>query len=93
VKLLLDAGAPAVGNDLERDLVQAAVFTRYPGGNPKVVEMLVAAGADPNPLMEKGKPQRLSDVIAEACSQQGCSTPLAGTVAAVEKAAKITIKH
>jgi ankyrin repeat protein len=93
VKLLLDAKAPVAVAENERNLVIAAVFTRYPGGNPNVVEMLATAGADPNPLMEKDKPQRLSDAIEISCAQQGCSTPFARTVAAIEKAAKITIKR
>jgi ankyrin repeat protein len=93
VKLLLDAGALGADNAQQNGLLQNAVFTRNPGGSPKVVEMLVAAGADPNPLVEPGKHQRLSDVIEAACTQQGCSTPFARTIAAVEKAAKVVIKR
>lgn len=93
VKLLLDAGALGSDNATQNGLLHKAVFTRNPGGNPKVVEMLVAAGADPNPLVEPGKPQRLSDEIQAACAQQGCSTPLARTIAAVEKAAKVLISR
>jgi ankyrin repeat protein len=95
VKLLLDAGALRADNAEQDALVQYAVFTRNPGGNPKVVEMLVAAGADPNPLLsgDKDTPWRLSDVIQGACTQQGCSTPFARTIAVVEKAAKIVIKR
>ena len=48
-----------------------------------VIEMLVAAGADPNPEVEKGK--RLSDVMSEACKQQECSTPNEETVLTMEK--------
>jgi hypothetical protein len=55
--------------------------------------MLAAAGADPNPLVEPGRLQRLNDVIQAACTQQGCSTPFARTIAAVEKAAKVVIKR
>lgn len=93
VKLLLAAGALGPEAPARAILVQTAVFTRHPGGNPQVIEMLVAAGADPNPLMEPDKPQRLSDVIQAACAQQGCSTPFSRTIAAVEKLAKVAIKR
>jgi len=71
--------------------VRSAVFTRNPGGNARVVEMLVAAGADPDPLLEGGK--RLSDFIQVTCDRNGCSTPLAKTIAAVEKLGKVTIER
>lgn len=93
ITLLLDAGALGADAPARASLVQTAVFTRYPGGNPKAIELLVAAGADPNPLMEKDKPQRLSDVIQAACTQQGCSTPSARTLAAFEKLTKVVIKR
>jgi ankyrin repeat protein len=95
VRLLLDAGAPVTKGDGKYSLMQAAVFTRNPGGNANVVEMLAAAGADPNPLLsaEKEEPRHLSDVIEAACAHQGCSTPFAQTIAAVEKHAKISIKR
>lgn len=74
VRLLLDAGAPVAGEGAAQDnLVVAAVFTRNPGGNAKVIEMLVAAGANPNPVMaDKAK---LSEVIAKARKEGGCSVP------------------
>ena len=53
--------------------------------------MLVAAGADPNPLPDGGK--RLSDFIQATCDHNGCSTPLAETIAEVEKLGKVTIKR
>ncbi len=96
VKMLLEAGARAGEADDRGPLVVTAVFTRNPGGNPKVVEMLAAAGADPNPLLGGGdqdKPRHLADMIQTACTEQGCSTPFVRTIAAVEKAAKIVIKH
>ena len=93
VKLLLDAGALGADGSVRDSLVQTAVFTRYPGGNPKVIEMLVAAGADPNPLLDKEKQQRLSDVIQSACDQQGCSTPFGKTIRAIERLGKVSIKR
>jgi ankyrin repeat protein len=93
VKLLLDAGAFAPAEASQQSLVEAAVFTRNPGGNPRVIDLLVAAGADPNPTVDSDKPQRLSDRLQAACSQQGCSTPFARTVATIEKHSKITIKR
>jgi ankyrin repeat protein len=96
VSMLLEAGARAEATNDEGPLVVTAVFTRNPGGNPKVIEMLVAAGADPNPRIgggDRDKPRHLVDMIQDACTEQGCSTPFARTIAAVEKAAKIVVKH
>lgn len=94
VALLLDAKTP-VGDApkaLIRDnLMIAAVFSRNPGGNPKVIEMLVAAGADPNPILEDKK--RLSDAIQESCSQGYCSAPFEKTVTTIEKLAKVSINR
>lgn len=71
VQILLDAGAPvhATGK-AEEDLIVAAVFTRNPGGNAHVIEMLLAAGADLNPVMAGGT--KLSEVIAKARKEGGC---------------------
>jgi ankyrin repeat protein len=104
VKLLLEAGAFAASDHLPGTepaedaedgtqllLVTTAVFTRNPGGNANVIEMLVAAGADPNP--PAGNAKRLSDLMQDACTQQGCSTPFARTITAVEMAAKVVIKR
>ena len=66
VELLLDAGAPIIELEETHELVPTAVFTRNPGGNPKVIEMLVAAGADPNPHLDTNDSKRLSDVIKAA---------------------------
>ena len=85
VEMLLAAGAPVNGDDgprHERNLVSAAVFSRYPGGSPAVMEMLVRAGADPNPVVgsEKEPNTRLIDAVREACAKGYCSTPLAETL-------------
>ncbi|RBP36406.1 hypothetical protein DES53_117117 [Roseimicrobium gellanilyticum] len=94
VKLLLEAGAFAASDNPpgppQLVLVTTAVFTRNPGGNANVIEMLVAAGADPNPPAGGGN---LSDLMQDACTQRGCSTPFERTIAAVEKAAKVVIKR
>lgn len=89
VRMLLEAGAPvarrtqAEGEKKDYDLVQSAVFTRNPGGNWRVIEMLVAAGAEPDP--EFGGGLRLSEYIAKACQQKSCSTPDAMVVKTLEK--------
>lgn len=89
IRLLLDAHAPVARRkpapDEKQDyaLVQSAVFTRNPGGNWRVIEMLVAAGADPDP--ESGEGKRLSDFIAQACQQKNCSTPDGMVVQILEK--------
>jgi hypothetical protein len=95
VELLIRAGTPLRGDKERGEIVPTAVFTRNPGGNPRVIEMLVAAGADSNPQLsaDKDKPQRLSDMIEAACTQQGCSTPFARTITAVEKTARVNIKR
>jgi ankyrin repeat protein len=90
VKALLDAGAPVTPLDGHRSLVSTAVFTRNPGGNPKVVELLVAAGADPNPETAPGNP-RLSDAIQDACKRG--FAPSASTIEMFEKLAKVTIQR
>ena len=81
VRMLLDAGVPANRKDADT-LVASAVFTRNPGGNPAVMEMLVRAGADPNPVTGmEGKPgARLLDTVQEACAKGWCSTPVAETL-------------
>jgi ankyrin repeat protein len=95
VELLLAAKAPATGGERPGSLVATAIFTRYPGGNPKVIEMLVAAGAEANPVIGTidDKPQRLSDTIQQSCSEQGCSTPLGRTLQTFESLAKVKIKR
>ncbi len=82
VEMLLAAKAPVNGYDDNRDLMTTAVFSRNPGGNPKVMEMLARAGADPNPVgKEKGKPgKHLLDYVQAACAQGNCSTPVADTL-------------
>lgn len=94
VRILIAAGAPMhpkEGEAAKYGVVPTAVFSRYPGSNVKVIEMLVAAGADPNPEVEKGK--RLTDEMSEACKQQGCSTPNEETVLTMEKLAHVAINR
>jgi ankyrin repeat protein len=83
VELLLGAHAP-----LEAGVLVQAVFTRCPGGNPRVIEMLVAAGADPNPEFN-GK--HLSEAVTEACKERSCSTPNETIVSTLERLAHVTI--
>ena len=80
--MLLAAGAPVSGYQKERDLMAAAVFSRNPGGNPKVMEMLAHAGVDPNPtltLPDKSQ-TRLLEAVQKACAEGQCSTPVAETL-------------
>jgi beta-lactamase regulating signal transducer with metallopeptidase domain/ankyrin repeat protein len=85
VRLLLDAGAPPhTKSDGNYPLIISAIFTRNPGGNPKVIDMLIAAGAEPNPEMQNGK--RLIETVEESCAQKGCSVPEEGVLVALEKA-------
>jgi len=89
VRMLLDAGAPVArrkvveGEKKDYDMVTSAVFTRYPGGNRRVIEMLVLAGADPDPEYAEGK--HLSEVISQSCKEKTCSTPEQVVVDTLEK--------
>lgn len=89
VEMLLAAHAPVTGYaELQKgmtDLMSTAVFSRNPGGNPKVMEMLVRAGVDPNPVLkdgehpdQPGKP--LLTYVQESCAKGYCSTPVADTL-------------
>ncbi len=95
VKMLLGAGALSEDASTRASLMQAAIFTRNPGGNSRVFEMLAAAGADPNPLLgeEEKKQMRLSEIIQASCDQQGCSTPFARTLQTFERLAKVSINR
>jgi hypothetical protein len=62
------------------------------GGNPKVIEMLVGAGADPNPLLP-GQGQRLSEQIQEIWAQNRGMSLSVPTIETFEKLAKVAIKH
>ena len=93
VKLLLEAGTPVADADGHNELVVTAVFTRMSGGNSKVLEMLVAAGADPNPAVGGDESQRLNVQIQHACSERGYSIPSEETIKTFEKLAKVTIKR
>jgi hypothetical protein len=89
IRLLLQAHAPVVRRNAagtengDRDIVTSAVFTRYPGGNRAVIEMLVAAGADPDP--EYGNGRSLTEFIRQACQTKNCSTPDESIVQTLEK--------
>jgi len=90
IRQLIGAGAPVKNrNDEGFSHMTAAVFTRYPGGNPRVIEMLAAAGADPNPELTDGK--HLIEVISRSCKDKGCSTPNEQVIAALEKAVGVAI--
>ena len=85
VTLLIDASAPVrKKNEDGFSHMAAAVFTRCPGGNPRVIEMLASAGADPNPILPDGK--RLVETVSESCKKRGCSVPSEIVVDALEKA-------
>ncbi len=88
IKLLIEKGAPVKTSD-DDTMVITAVFTRYPNGNPRVIKMLVDAGANPNPLIKdrEGKIHgHLVETIQKSCEDKNCSTPSATTLAAIEKA-------
>jgi len=90
VTLLVGAGAPVKNkNDDGFSHMTAAVFTRNPGGNSRVIEMLAAAGADPNPELSDGK--HLVEVISQSCKDKGCSVPNEQVIAAIEKAVGVAI--
>lgn len=90
VTLLIGAGAPVKNrNDDGFSHMTAAVFTRYPGGNPHVIQMLAAAGADPNPELSDGT--HLVEMITKSCKDKGCSVPNDQVIAAFEKAVGVTI--
>jgi ankyrin repeat protein len=90
VTLLIGAGAPVKNkNDDGFSHMTAAVFTRNPGGNPRVIGMLAAAGADPNPEQSDGK--HLVEEITKSCKDKGCSIPNVEVVAAIEKAVGVAI--
>ena len=87
VQMLLTAGAPVTGyaglTKGTTDLMSTAVFSRNPGGNPSVMEMLARAGVDPNPVitMRDKSQTRLLDAVRKACAEGQCSTPVAETLA------------
>jgi len=90
VALLIGAGAPVKNqNDEGFSHMTAAVFTRCPGGNSRVIEMLAAAGADPNPEQSDGK--HLVELISQSCKDKGCSVPDEQVIAALEKVAGVPI--
>jgi beta-lactamase regulating signal transducer with metallopeptidase domain/ankyrin repeat protein len=92
VRMLLDAGAPLVSpKGPDYDLLFAAIFTRYPGGNPRVIDMLLATGIEPNPKLKDGK--SLIEALEETCAQKGCGVPKESVLAALEKATGQTIKR
>ncbi|MEM1221289.1 MAG: M56 family metallopeptidase [Verrucomicrobiota bacterium] len=82
IEILLEAGAPIKAKNEEENFVSTAVFTRNPGGNGNVIRMLVAAGADPNPVVQDGR--RLVDYIRTTC-QEDCQIPSANTLDAIEE--------
>lgn len=90
VTLLIGAGAPVKNkNDDGFSHMTAAVFTRNPGGNSRVIEMLAAAGADANPEISDGK--HLVEAITKSCKDKGCSIPNEEVVGAIEKAVGVAI--
>jgi hypothetical protein len=92
VGMLLEAGAPVVQKRGNRgELMAAAVFSRNPGGNVRVMQMLATAGANPNPENEKGK--KLSEWLAEACSTPNCSVPSESVLETYEKLANVKIER
>lgn len=91
VEMLLKAGALKGVEPKKDSLMQAAIFTRFPGGNARVMEMLAAAGANPNPADDEGK--KLSEILTENCSKPNCSAPSETVVETFEKLASVKIER
>lgn len=92
VEMLLNAGAL---QDKKSDIMTSAVFTRNPGGNPKVLEMLVRAGANPNPLAptKEGPKVPLLDAIGKACEEGLCSQITADTLIKLNNLISKSVNH
>lgn len=86
VRMLIDAGA-IKGDDSKEPLMDAAVFTRYPGGNETVMEMLAQAGVDANPVVDKeGSRQiRLMEAVQDSYKKGYCDAPLVETLVKLNK--------
>jgi bla regulator protein BlaR1 len=88
VRMLLDAGAAKGDNSKER-LMQSAVFTRNPGGNEPVMEMLAQAGVDTNPVVGKKGSQQiyLMEEVQDSYKKGYCDAPLVETLVKLNKLA------
>ncbi len=86
---LIAAGAPLDGGKDQRFPMMAACFTAKPGGNLAMIELLVNAGADPNPPVKTERPSggRLLDYIQEqlASEPQRRFGPNAEVIAALRR--------
>jgi bla regulator protein BlaR1 len=88
VKLLLDAGASF---KKPGSLMQTAILTRNPGGNPKIMTMLAEAGVDPDPEINKGL--KLSKALNQICTTPNCSVPSEVVLETYEKLANVKIER
>jgi len=87
VRLLIEAGGlKGLSEGDSAKLLAGAIFTRYPGGNQRVVQMLLDAGLSLKARDEQGK--SVIDLAHEACTQNTCSTPTKEMMAFLEKADK-----
>jgi bla regulator protein BlaR1 len=86
VRMLLDAGATK-GNNPDDQLMAIAVFTRNPGGNEIVMEMLAQAGVDANPIVDnRGSRQiRLMEAVQDSYKKGNSDAPLVETLAKLNK--------
>jgi ankyrin repeat protein len=84
IKLLIGAGAlKGLSEQEQAKLLIAAIFSRYPGGNQNVIQMLLDSGLSLNARAEGG--QTVMQLAHEACKEQTCSTPSKEMMAFLEK--------
>jgi bla regulator protein BlaR1 len=89
IKLLLAAGVmkPMSAQD-KAGFLEAALFSRYPGGNINVIHMLLDAGASLDTPVDNGK--SVMQLAQDACKDTTCSTPTKEMMAALTLADKKT---
>ncbi|HEX4140506.1 MAG TPA: ankyrin repeat domain-containing protein [Candidatus Methylacidiphilales bacterium] len=84
IKLLINAGGlKGLSEKDQAGLLTAAIFSRYPGGNQKVIQMLLDGGLSVNARSDGGK--SVLDLAHEACKDETCSTPTREMMAFLEK--------
>jgi ankyrin repeat protein len=84
IQELIEAGAlKGLSEKEQAKLLTAAIFSRYPGGNEKVIQMLLDGGLSLKARGEDGK--SVIDLAHEACQQESCSTPTKEMMAFLDK--------